>query len=59
MLKIPKSERSEHRFLKNGIPVYLITSKNKRAVFYLYKISGNNLIKIASSNNPLKLERHM
>lgn len=56
MLKYPKGETVWVTFLAKGRPVYIITSKQARELYYLYKIEEDKLVKIEKSASPETLD---
>lgn len=56
MLKYPKGETVWVTFLAKGKPAFIITSKQTRELYYLYKIEGDKLVKIEKSASPETLD---
>jgi len=52
MVDIPKNETLEESWYKDGVLTNIVTSKNNRNSFILYKVFKNKLEKIAKSNTP-------
>lgn len=53
-LKVPKGQKAWVRYLKNGEPVFIITSNVLRDKYYLYEVDSKRVLtKKATSTQPV------
>ena len=51
-MKYPKGETVWVTYMSGGKPTYIVTSTKVRDKYFLYKVSGESMSRIAKADNP-------